>query len=328
MIITRAPFRIPLGGGGTDLPSYYKKFGGKLISVAIDKYIVTTVNRPVTDSLIRLKYSKSETVKVISQIKHPLIRETLNLTGIKNGIEISFIADIPAGTGMGSSGTFLVSMLKGVHAFRKNEVKIKDIAEQACEIEINRLKSPVGKQDQYLAAFGGITQLVINKKGFVTVEQPIIPSSVIEDLDSSLLLFFTGIRRSSSEVLTLQNNSTKSGDKKVIESLHVIKQIGEEIAKSLKKGDINSFGKLMNTHWEYKQQLSGKISNGKINRWYQKGIDAGALGGKLIGAGGGGFLLFCCPGNKTNLRAVMTKEGLNEVFFHFDFEGAKLLANF
>ena len=328
MIITRAPFRIPLGGGGTDLPSYYKKFGGKLISVAIDKYIVTTVNRPVTDSLIRLKYSKSETVKVISQIKHPLIRETLNLTGIKNGIEISFIADIPAGTGMGSSGTFLVSMLKGVHAFRKNEVKIKDIAEQACEIEINRLKSPVGKQDQYLAAFGGITQLVINKKGFVTVEQPIIPSSIIEDLDSSLLLFFTGIRRSSSEVLTLQNNSTKSGDKKVIESLHVIKQIGEEIAKSLKKGDINSFGKLMNTHWEYKQQLSGKISNGKINRWYQKGIDAGALGGKLIGAGGGGFLLFCCPGNKTNLRAVMTKEGLNEVFFHFDFEGAKLLANF
>lgn len=328
MIITRAPFRIPLGGGGTDLPSYYKKFGGKLISVAIDKYIVTTVNRPVTDSLIRLKYSKSETVKMASQIKHPLIRETLNLVGIKNGIEISFIADIPSGTGMGSSGTFLVSMLKGVHTFRKDEIKIKDIAEQACDIEINRLKSPVGKQDQYLAAFGGITQLTINKKGFVTVEQPIIPNAIIEDLDNSLLLFFTGIKRSSSEVLTLQNNSTKSGDKKVIESLHVIKEIGEEIAKSLKNGDLNSFGKLMNTHWEYKQQLSGKVSNNKINRWYQKGISAGALGGKLIGAGGGGFLLFCCPGDKSNLRATMAKEGLNEVFFHFDFEGVKLLANF
>src|SRR3989344_3668649 len=328
MIITRAPFRIPLGGGGTDLPSYYKKFGGKLISVAIDKYIVTTINHPVTDNLIRLKYSKSETVKSINQIKHPLIREALNLTGIKNGIEISFIADIPAGTGMGSSGTFLVSMLKGLHAFRKDEVKIKNIAEQACDIEINRLKNPVGKQDQYLAAFGGVTQLTINKKGFVMVEQPVIPSAVIEDLDNSLLLFFTCIKRSSSEVLTLQNNSTKSGDKKVLDSLHFIKQIGDDITKSLKKGDINSFGKLINTHWEYKQQLSGKISSDKINRWYQKGIEAGALGGKLIGAGGGGFLLFCCPGDKTNLRAAMAKEGLNEVFFHFDFEGVKLLANF
>ena len=328
MIITRAPFRIPLGGGGTDLPSYYSKYGGKLISVAIDKYLVTTVNRPVTDKLIRLKYSKSEIVKSTSQIKHDLIKEALKLTAVTNGIELSFIADIPAGTGMGSSATFLVSMLKGIHTFKKEDVTAKQIAEEACLIEINKLKNPVGKQDQYMASFGGITQLTIDKKGHVRVDQPIIDKAKIEDLEDSLLLFFTGIIRSSTEILNLQNKATQNGNKKVLESLHFIKEIGEEITKALKQGDINKFGNLLNTHWKYKQQLSDKVSSNKINLWYEKAIAAGALGGKLIGAGGGGFLLFCCPGDKTNLRAVMAKEGLNEVFFHFDFEGAKLLANF
>lgn len=328
MIITRAPFRIPLGGGGTDLPSYYSKFGGKLISVAIDKYIVTTVNKPVTDELIRLKYSKSETIKELDQVKHHSIKEALKLTEVNKGIELSFIADIPAGTGMGSSGSFLVSLLKGIHTFKKEEVSTKQIAEEACDIEITRLKSPVGKQDQYAAAFGGITQLTISKKGFVQVDQPIISDATIEDLDNSLLLFFTGIKRSSSEILSVQNKATQKGDKKVIKSLHFIKEIGEEITKALKKDDIRTFGKLMNTHWEYKQQLSGKVSSTKINRWYQKAIAAGALGGKLIGAGGGGFFLFCCPGDKTDLRKAMREEGLAETFFHFDFDGVKLLANF
>lgn len=328
MIITRAPFRIPLGGGGTDLPSYYEKFGGKLISVAIDKYIVTTVNRPVTDNLIRLKYSKSETIKATNQIKHPLIKEALNLTNIANGIELSFIADIPTGTGMGSSGTFLISMLKGIHTFKKEEVITKQLAEEACFIEINQLKNPVGKQDQYTAAYGGITELTIDKKGHVEVKHPIINKATIEDLDESLVLFFTGIQRSSIKVLALQNRSTKLGDKKVLESLHFIKKIGEEITGCLKKGDIKKFGSLLNTHWQYKQQLSDKVSSNKINKWYQKGLDAGALGGKLIGAGGGGFLLFCCPGDKNSLRKAMQDEGLKEVFFHFDFDGAKIVANF
>lgn len=328
MIITRAPFRIPLGGGGTDLPSYYSKFGGKLISVAIDKYMVTTLNRPVTDTLIRLKYSVSETVESVREVQHQLIKEALKLADIKNGVELSFIADIPAGTGMGTSGSFLVSMLKALHVFKKEEVTASYIANEACYIEIDRLKNPVGKQDQYMAAFGGITQLIINKKGHVEVVHPLIAQSTIEDLEDSLLLFYTGIQRSSREVLALQNRSTKNGDKKVLESLHFIKEIGEEITKALKKGDINNFGKLLNTHWEYKLKLSGKVSNDKINRWYEKGIAAGALGGKLIGAGGGGFLLFCCQGDKNNLRKAMRDEGLHEVFFHFDFDGAKLLANF
>lgn len=328
MIITRAPFRIPLGGGGTDLPSYYSKFGGKLISIAIDKYMVTTLNGPATDSLIRLKYSHSETVESVNEIQHELIKEALKLTNIKNGVELSFIADIPAGTGMGTSGSFLVSMLKALHTFKREEVTASQIADEACHIEIDKLKSPVGKQDQYMAALGGITQLIIDKKGHVEVIQPEISQAIIEDLDDSLLLFFTGIVRSSKEVLKLQNKSTNDGDKKVLESLHFIKEIGENITRCLLKGDINKFGKLLNTHWEYKQRLSGKVSNDDINRWYQKGMTTGALGGKLIGAGGGGFLLFCCPGDKKSLRKVMQEEGLREVFFHFDFDGVKVVANF
>lgn len=328
MIITRAPFRIPLGGGGTDLPSYYSKFGGMLISVAIDKYMVTTCNRPVTDNLIRLKYSTSETVEVVSQIQHELIKEALKLVGINKSIELAFIADIPAGTGMGTSGSFLVSMLKALHTFKKEEVTAGQIAEEACFIEINKLKSPVGKQDQYIASYGGITQLIIDKKGRVEAVHPAIARETVEDLEDSLLLFFTGIQRPSREILKSQNRATQDDDKKVLKSLHFIKEIGEEIVKSLKKGDIDRFGKLLNDHWEYKQRLSGKVTNDKINGWYQKGIAAGALGGKLIGAGGGGFLLFCCPQDKKNLRKVMRKEGLKEMFFHFDFDGAKLLVNF
>ncbi len=328
MIITRAPFRIPLGGGGTDLPSYYGKFGGKLISVAIDKYIVTTVNRPVTDNLIRLKYSLSETVESLTEIQHELIKEALKLTRINNGIELSFIADIPAGTGMGSSGVFLVSMLKALHSFKKEEITAAQIADEACCIEIEKLKNPVGKQDQYMAAMGGITQLMIDKKGHVEIIHPKISQETLEDLENSLLLFYTSIHRASNRILNSQNKATQAGNKKVLESLHFIKEIGEQISKCLNRGDINNFGKLLNTHWEYKLRLSGKVSNDNINRWYQRGIDAGALGGKLIGAGGGGFLLFCCPGDKNNLRKAMQQEGLREVFFHFDFDGVKLLANF
>ncbi len=328
MIISRAPFRIPLGGGGTDLPSYYTKYGGKLISVAIDKYVATIVNRPVTDDLIRLKYSESEIVKSLDEVQHHLIKPVLKFVGITKAIELSFIADIPAGTGMGSSSSFLVSMLKGLHMFKREEVTATQIAEEACHIEIDLLKNPAGKQDQYMAAFGGIKQLIIDKKGHVEVVAPIIAQSTIEDLEDSLLLFYTGIHRTSKEILKSQNNSTINGDKKVLESLHFIKEIGEEIAKVLEKGNIHKFGMLLNTHWEYKLKLSDKISNIKINSWYQKGIESGALGGKLIGAGGGGFLLFCCPGDKNPLRKAMQEEGLREVFFHFDFDGVKLLANF
>lgn len=328
MILVRAPFRIPLGGGGTDLPSYYSKFGGSLISVAINKYMIVSANRPVIDDLIRLKYSTSETVKKINQIQHPLVEEALKLTKVNKAVELSWIADVPHGTGMGSSGSFLVATLKALHTLGGQEVTAQQIAEEACHIEMDILKSPVGKQDQYMAAFGGLTQLEIDRRGRVEVSKPKVSLEILRDLESSFVLFYTGISRSSHNVLSRQNKSTNKGDKKVINSLHYIKEIGQNISQSIIKGNISQVGKLMDIHWQYKRQLSQNVSNDKINKWYQLGKDAGALGGKIMGAGGGGFLLFCCPGDKKDIRRVMKKEGLRELFVNFDTEGVKVLVNF
>lgn len=328
MILVRAPFRIPLGGGGTDLPSYYSKFGGSLISVAINKYMIVSANRPVIDDLIRLKYSTSETVKKINQIQHPLVKEALKLTKVNKAVELSWIADVPHGTGMGSSGSFLVATLKALHTLGGQEVTAQQIAEEACHIEMDILKSSVGKQDQYMAAFGGLTQLEIDRRGRVEVSKPKVSLEILRDLESSFVLFYTGISRSSHKVLSRQNKSTNKGDKKVINSLHYIKEIGQNISRSIIKGNISQVGKLMDIHWQYKRQLSQNVSNDKINKWYQLGKDAGALGGKIMGAGGGGFLLFCCPGDKKDIRRVMKKEGLRELFVNFDTEGVKVLVNF
>lgn len=328
MIITRAPFRIPLGGGGTDLPSYYGQFGGSLISVAINKYMLLTVNRPVVDKLIRVKYAKSETVDHVDQVEHELVREALKLTNISDSIEISSIADVPSGTGMGSSGSYLVALLKALHTFKREEVTAKQIAEEACLIEIEKLKSPVGKQDQYMAAIGGLTKLEIDKKGNVEVVKPNVDPGILKDLENSLVIFYTGIRRESKEVLTKQNASTTQGDKQVIESLHYIKEIGHEIFKAITKGNISKFGALMDEHWQHKRKLASNVSSTQIDHWYQEGKYAGALGGKIMGAGGGGFLMFCCPGDKTTLRASMAKNGLTEMFFSFDTEGVKTMVDF
>ncbi|KKQ79226.1 MAG: GHMP kinase [Candidatus Daviesbacteria bacterium GW2011_GWA1_38_7] len=328
MILVRAPLRIPLGGGGTDLPSYYSKFGGSLISVAINKYMIVNANRPVIDDLIRLKYSTSETVEKISQVQHTLIKEALKLTGINKAVELSWIADVPYGTGMGSSGSFLVATLKALHALSGQEAAAEQIADEACHIEIDVLKSSVGKQDQYLAAFGGLTQLEIDRKGRVEVSRPRVSQAILKDLENSFVLFFTGISRSSHQILSKQNRSTNRGDKKVVNGLHFIKEIGHSIGQAIVKGDIKLVGELMDTHWQYKRKLSQNISNDRIDRWYQLGCDAGALGGKIMGAGGGGFLLFCCPGDKTEIRKVMKKEGLRELFVNFDTEGVKILVNF
>jgi len=328
MIVVRAPFRIPLGGGGTDLPSYYSKFGGSLISVAIDKYVVTMVNRPMIDKLIRLKYSKSETVEKINQVEHDLIREALKLTGVINRIELSWIADVPFGTGMGSSGTFLVSTLKALHAISGDEVTTKQIAEEACRIEIEILESPVGKQDQYMAAFGGVTRLEIDKSGDVEVIRPNVSIEILRDLENSLVVFYTGIRRSSGKILSKQNSSVKRGDRSVQNNLHFIKELGKEIVIALEEGNIRKFGALLDAHWQYKRRLSDQVSSSEIDRWYQEARYAGAIGGKIIGAGGGGFMVFCCPGDKSELRNMMIKEGLVEIHVRFDMEGTKVLVNF
>lgn len=327
MIFVRAPFRIPIGGGGTDLPSYYSKFGGELISAAINRYMFVTVNRPIVDKLIRVKYTQTEIVDDVKKIKHDLVREALRLTKIKDSIEINSVADLPAGAGMGSSGSYLVALLKALHTLKRENILTKDLAEEACKIEIEKLKRPVGKQDQYIAAFGGLTKLKIGTSGRVRVEQLELPQPFVKDLDASLIIFFTGITREGRQILESQNRSTNNNNKSVIETLHQIKSIGREIEKALHNYDIDSFGKLMHEHWLTKRGLSKAVSSSRIDHLYELGIKNGALGGKITGAGGGGFLLFCCPGDKNKIRAEMDREGLQELFFNFDTEGAKVIAD-
>jgi D-glycero-alpha-D-manno-heptose-7-phosphate kinase len=328
MILVRAPFRIPLGGGGTDLPSYYSRFGGELISMAIDKYVYININRPPVDNLIRLKYSESETVNSLNDIRHELIREALRATNVKNKIEISSMADAPSGTGLGSSGAFLVALLKGLHTLKNESITTQELAEEACKIEMLRLKKPVGKQDQYLAAFGGITHMQISPAGIVKVSRIPLDEIIIRSLEENILVFYTGIRRKAEDILKHQNKSVSANKKAIVSNMHNIKKIGQEITRSVKKGDLQTIGKLLNEHWVSKRSLSKSISNPIIDQWYESAISAGALGGKLMGAGGGGFFMFCCPGNKTQLRTAMKKHGLVEVFFRIDREGSKVIANF
>ena len=327
MILVRAPFRVPIGGGGTDLPSYYSKFGGEFISASINRYMYITINRPIVDKLIRVKYTQTEIVTSVKEVRHDLVREALRLTKIKDSIEINSFADLPAGVGMGSSGSYLVALLKALHTLKREHISDQNLAEEACRIEINKLKRFVGKQDQYIAAFGGITKFKINKNGDVEIRPLPLSASFIRDLENSLLIFYTGIRREEQQILKRQSIKTENNDKRVIDNLHLIKSIGREIEQALIDYDINSFGRLMHKHWTTKRNLSTSISSSRIDQLYELGIKNGALGGKIMGAGGGGFLLFCCPRNKSRLRLAMKNEGLTELFFHFDMEGAKVIAN-
>lgn len=327
MIFVRAPFRIPLGGGGTDLPSYYSKFGGQLISAAINKYMYVTVNRPIVDKLIRVKYTKTEIVENVKQVDHELVKEALKITNIKDSIEINSIADVPAGTGMGSSGSYLVALLKALHTINREDISTKQIAEEACRIEIEKLKRPVGKQDQYMAAFGGVTKLLISKTGRVNVKRIGLSSDFLRDMENNLLVFYTGIRREGKQILKNQSKATSNNNRRVVENLHIIKAIGLKIEKALIEGEIETFGKLMHEHWMSKKQLSSAVSTSRIDKLYNLGIENGALGGKIMGAGGGGFLMFCCPGDKKSLRNEMRRQGLSELIFNFDMEGVKVVAN-
>jgi D-glycero-alpha-D-manno-heptose-7-phosphate kinase len=327
MIFVRAPFRIPLCGGGTDLPSYYSKFGGEFISAAINRYMFITVNTPLVDKLVRVKYTQTEIVDNSKMVKHDLVREALLLMKIKDSIEINSVADLPAGVGMGSSGSYLVALLKALCALKKEQISTKDLAEEACKIEIEKLHRPVGKQDQYIAAFGGITKFKIAKNGQVKVKQLALPETFIRDLESSLLVFYTGIKREEARILEKQSVATKKNNKKVIENLHRIKSIGREIERELIKGNIDRIGVLMHEHWMSKRNLSTAVSSSRIDYLYELGRKNGALGGQIMGAGGGGFLLFCCPGDRTNIRKAMKTEGLTELFYHFDMEGTKVVAD-
>ena len=324
MIIARSPLRVTLGGGGTDLPSYYEKFGGFLIAAAIDKYIYITLHDTFVPDLI-VKYSELERVPDASRLKHPIIREAFDLVGVSGkSLELTSMADLPAGTGLGSSGSFTTSLLKALHAHKRNLVHPAELAAQACEIELGRLKEPIGKQDQYISAYGGITCFKFLKDGTVEAWPLKVSRETRDNLEDNLLLFFTGYSRNASAILQEQDQKSKSNDQEMIENLHFIKDLGLQSQKALESGDLEEFARLMDVHWQRKKLRSGGMSNPKINEWYELARANGALGGKLIGAGGGGFLMFYAE-EKTRLRHAMAKAGLQEVRFRFNFEGTKLV---
>ncbi len=326
MIIVRSPLRITLGGGGTDLPSYYRDHEGFLIAGAIDKYVYITLNHPFNKT-INLKYSEMESVKTIADIKHPIFKEALRMIYQDQipSIEISSFADIPAGTGLGSSGSFTTALLKALHVYNRDLVHPEELAQQACDIEINKLGEPIGKQDQYIASFGGITCFEFRKDDSVKAYPLKISKEVLYSLEDNLLLFFTGYARSASAILKDQHDQSLKKNEEMTQNLHFVKDLGFQSKQALESGDLNKFGALMNVHWEYKKKRSGAISNPKINEWYDVAMKNGALGGKLIGAGGGGVLMFYTS-NGEKLRQAMTGCGLEEIRFKFDFEGTKVVA--
>ncbi len=324
MIITRSPLRISLGGGGTDLPSYYRNFGGLLVSAAIDKYVYVTIMRPFIEGIF-LKYSKLEHVDKVDEVKHPIIREALRLMELKTPqIEITTLADIPAGTGLGSSGSFTTALIKALYGHRRKLIHPTELARLACEIEIEKLNEPVAKQDQYIAAFGGITCFEFHADDEVEAVPLNISMDTQYDLEDNLLLFFTGRSRSAGSILKDQESRTEESDQEMLDNLHYIKKLGIRSKVSLEEGNTVEFAEIMHEHWEHKKKRSGGISNPEVDRWYELARENGAIGGKLVGAGGGGFLMFYSL-DRSKLRKAMVKAGLEEVRFRFDFEGTKIL---
>ncbi len=320
MLITRTPLRISLGGGGTDLPSYFREHGGVVVSAAIDKYIYIAMNRTFTDDYF-IKYSELERTGSVAEIRHPLVREALKLHDVGPGLELVSLADIPAGTGLGSSGAFTVGLLRALYAFKREHVSANALAEQACHIEIDLLGRSVGKQDQYIAAFGGITCFEFCTDGRVHVAPLSISQDTLHDLEEHLFLFFTGYSRDADVMLADQRKKTEAGDSTMIDNLAAIADIGRRIKEALERGDTLGFAALMHDHWQLKRQRTEGMSTTDTDRWYDLAMANGALGGKLVGAGAGGFLLFYST-EPARLREALAREHLAEVRFHFDFDGS------
>jgi D-glycero-alpha-D-manno-heptose-7-phosphate kinase len=324
MIIARSPLRITLGGGGTDLPSYYRGHEGFLVSAAIDKYVYVTVMRPFTEG-IYLKYSQIERVDQITDVNHPIIRESLQLMNFRTPqVEITTLADIPSGTGLGSSGSFTTALLKALHTHRKKQLHQNELAELACHIEIDRLGEPIGKQDQYIAAIGGITCFTFHKDDSVTCSPLKINIETMHDLEDNLLLFFTGFSRSAGGILKDQKDRSQKNDAEMLDNLHYVKDLGIRSKEALESGKITVFGELMHEHWEHKKRRSRGMSNPRIDSWYELAMSNGAIGGKLVGAGGGGFLMFYAE-DRDRLRRKLAEAGMEEVRFRFDYEGTKIV---
>lgn len=324
MIIARSPLRITLGGGGTDLPSYSREREGFLVAAAIDKYVYVTVMRPFKPG-IYLKYSQLEHVDRIRDVKHGIIREALEVVGFRTPqVEITTLADIPAGTGLGSSGSFTTALLRALYAHRRRHIRQEELASLACHVEIDRLGQPVGKQDQYIAAYGGITCFTFAKDDGVHAVPLGLSMDTLFDLEDNLLLFFTGFSRSASEILSEQKARTEGNDEEMLRNLDYVKELGFRSRDALESGDLVRFGELMSESWQHKKRRSGGMSSSRIDEWYELGMRNGAVGGKLVGAGGGGFLMFYARDRRA-LRRAMASAGLEEVRFKFDFEGSKVV---
>ncbi|HXJ20054.1 MAG TPA: galactokinase [Polyangia bacterium] len=325
MIIGRSPLRVSLGGGGTDLPSYYREHGGFLIAAAMTKYVYVSMHEtPLKEMLLR--YSQIERVKEVSEIRHPILREALKLTDIRGpNLEITSMADIPAGTGLGSSGSFATCLLKVLHRFKRQNIQPRELAEMACHIEIDVLKEPIGKQDQYIAAFGGVTVFEFNRDDTVSARPVRASADTLDLLEDSLIMVSTGFYRSAGQVLKEQDEKTKSADPSMVANLHYVKELGQRSLEAIESGNLTDLGRIMDEHWTHKKKRSKSMSNPDIDRWYALAMENGALGGKLIGAGGGGFLLFYTE-QKARLRHALRAEGLVEVTLGFDYEGTKIVA--
>ena len=328
MITTRTPFRITLGGGGTDLPSYYEKYGGFIFSAGIDKYMFINANLSFADDRIRLKYSESETVGSVSELKHDIAREILFLTDIRKNIDISSLSDVPGGTGLGSSSCYAVGLLNALHVLKHDYVPLAALAEEDFKIEAGTLHRPIGKQDPYMAAFGGLTVLDIAKDGTVRVRPAKISLEVIDELNRNLLVFFTGKTRSADEILIEQSKGVEGKKKNVTENMHYIKELGYQILEAAETGNIDEIGKKFDAHWQHKKKISVKMTNPEFDKIYTTALASGALGGKISGAGGGGFFTFYVPGNQRKFRDIMRGFGLREMRYRFDFEGSKVLVDF
>jgi D-glycero-alpha-D-manno-heptose-7-phosphate kinase len=326
LIISKTPLRLTLGGGGTDLPSYCSKYGGFVVTSALDKYVYLIVKRRFEDE-VRVSYSVTEIVKSIDDVKHPVVREALRLLGLKTHLEIVSVGDMPAETGLGSSGSFTVGLLHALHALKNENPSRHKLAEEACHLEMVILKEPCGVQDQYIAAFGGFRCLDIARDGKVTVSPLRIHDDAVYELENNLLFYYTGIKRNASSVLQDQSKSIEENRSKALDAMHNIKEIGFKVKHALENGDLTEFGRLQHEHWMAKKCTSSQIANGPIDRWYAVALKNGALGGKLMGAGGGGFLVFYCENGRDKLRKAMAREGLREVDFRFEREGSKIATN-
>ncbi len=322
MILSRAPVRLSMGGGGTDLASYYREHGGFLLATSINKFVYILLNRRFEDNF-RLSYSKTEIINTIEEIEHPIFRESIKFVGIEGKVEIVSVADVPSNCGLGTSSTFTVALLNALYAYRRDYIGIDKLAEAACHIEINVLNEPIGKQDQYASAFGGFNAYYFEKDGTVRVEPLRIKEEMMIELQNNIFLFYLNKNRSASSILKEQNDKSKKNDAATIEKLHKIKEIGLYTKKILEEGKINEFGEVLHNHWLTKKGLSDKISDPYIDEAYELALKNGAIGGKVVGAGGGGFLLLYCPNNKPKLIEALRNFGLKPTWFSFEFEGAK-----